>query len=139
MGHPPRPHAGDGPSRPHAGEGPSRPRAVTQRLRWTSTSRRSFHKCPTSGPSRPHAGECPSLPRATCRHRTRLGWTPKSWRSFHKCPTSGPSRPHAGEGLSRPRVSWCSPGLAGSSAHSDEASRWTCRKGTPMVQTLGLS
>ena len=69
--HPPRPHAGDGPSRPHSGEGPSRPRAVTQRLRWTPTSRRSFHKCPTSGPSRPHAGEGLSRPRASWFRRTR--------------------------------------------------------------------
>ena len=56
-----------------------------------------------------------------------------------QCPTRGPSRPHAGEGLSRPRASWCSAGLAGSSAHSCEDGRWMCLKGTPMVQTPGLS
>ena len=75
-----------------------------QRLRRMPTSRRSFHKCPTSGPSWPHTGEGPSRPRATCRHPTRLGWTPTSRRSFQKCRASGPSRPHAGEGPSRPRV-----------------------------------
>ena len=73
--------------------------------------------------------------RATCR---RLRWTPQS-RSFQKCRASGPCRPHAGEGLSRPRDSWCSAGLAGSSAHSCEDGRWMCLKGTPMVQTPGLS
>ena len=79
--------------------------------------------------------EPPTLPRATCRQPTRLGRTPTS----RICPTRGPSRPHDGKGLSRPRVSWCSAGLAGSSAHSYEAGRWMCLKGTPMVQTPGLS
>ena len=86
-----------GPSRPHAGQGLFRPGAVTQRPRWTPTSRRSFNKCPTSGPSRPHPGEGLSRPRAITR---RLRWTPTSRRSFQKCQASGPSQLHAGEGPS---------------------------------------
>ena len=74
-------------------------------------------------PLRPRASG-PPRPRATCRR------TPTSRRSFQKCRASGPSRPHAGEGLSRPRASWCSAGLAGSSARSYEDGRWMCLKGT---------
>ena len=40
-------------------------------------------------------------------------------------------------GLSRPRASWCSAGLAWSSAHSCEDSRWMCIKGTPTLKTPG--
>ena len=81
------------PSRPHASEGLSRPRAVTRQLRWTPTSRRSFHKCRASGPSRPHAGEGLSRPHAITRW---LRWMATSRRSFQKCRASSPSRPHAG-------------------------------------------
>ena len=111
MSHPHWPHAsgGNGPPRPHTSGG------------------RHPHWPRASGPPRP---------RATCR---RLRWMPTSRRSFQKCCASGPSRPHAGEGISRPCASWCSAGLAGSSAHSCEDGRWMCLKGTPTVQTPGPS
>ena len=48
-----------------ASEGPSRARATCRRLRWTSTSTRSFQKCRANGSSRPRAGEDLSRPRAT--------------------------------------------------------------------------
>ena len=87
----------------------------------------------------PRASGVSHLHRPRASGPPRLRRTPTSRRSFQKCRASGPSRPHAGEGLSRPRASWCSAGLAGSSAHSCEDGRWMCLKGTPMVQTPGLS
>ena len=110
---------------------------------WALLQRSHLHRSRASGVSHPHrprasGGSHPHRPRATCRHPTRLGRTPTSRRSFHKCPTNGPSRPHAGEGLSRPRVSWCSAGLAGSSAHSYEAGRWVCLKAPPWCRPQGF-
>ena len=121
------------------------------RKAWALLQRPHPHRHRTSGVSYPHrtrasgengqprpyasGGSHPHRPRATCR---RLRWTPTSRRSLQKCRASGPSRPHAGEGLSRPRVSWCSAGLAGSSAHSYQAGRWMCLKGTPWCRPQGF-